>query len=207
VLQFAVGHAAIRAVTLGMFGASVVSIGVASWIPSLLMRVHQLPVQRAGAATALAVGLCGGLGALTTAWIASRYAHGRPDRLLRLCGTGLALSVPAGLAGALASSAQWALAGLSLWAFASTMFIGPGHSLYLGWAPARMRGTLAAIIIVGCNLLGAGLGPQVVGTVSDLLRAGGDGHALPHGIACLALLGTLPSLLFLRAARRPLPPP
>jgi MFS family permease len=87
------------------------------------------------------------------------------------------------------------------------MYIGPGHSLYLGWAPPRIRGTLAAIVIVGCNLLGAGLGPQLVGSISDLLRGAGDDDALRHGIACLALAGILPGLIFLSAARRSLPPP
>lgn len=205
VLRFAVRHVAIRAVAFGMFGASIVSIGIASWVPSLLMRVHMLPVQTAGAATALAVGLSGGLGALTTAWIAARYGQGRPDRLLRLCGLGLALSVPAGVVGALSTSTPWAMASLALWSFASTMYIGPGHSLYLGWAPPRMRGSLAAIVIVACNLLGTGLGPQLAGLASDMFHAAGDGRSLAHGLACLAVLGAVPSLVFLRASFRAVP--
>jgi predicted MFS family arabinose efflux permease len=202
VVQFSLGHAGIRATTAGMVLASVVSIGVASWIPAFLMRIQGLPVQQAGAATALSIGVAGGLGTLTTAWIAARYALGRPERLLRLCGVALAISVPMGVLGATSVSIPWCLAWLALWSFAGTMFIGPGHSLYLGWAPPQIRGTLAAIVIVTSNLVGAGVGPQLVGAASDLLRRSGDAQALPHALACLAFFGLVPSVLFLRASQR-----
>ena len=205
VLQFVLRHAAIRAVALGMSAASIVSIGIASWIPALLMRDHRLPVQTAGADTALAVGLSGGLGALVTAWIAARYGQGRPDRLLRMCAVGLLLSIPAGVAGALATSVPGTVTNLALWALASTLYIGPGHSLYLGWVPSRMRGSLGAIIIVGCNLLGTGIGPQLTGLASDLLRRSGDARSLAHALALLALLGAVPGLIFLCASFRPMP--
>jgi MFS family permease len=202
VLQFALGHAGIRAAALGMVLASVVSIGIASWIPAFLMRTHGLPVQKAGAATALSIGLAGGLGTLSTAWIAARYAQGRPEKLLRLCGVALAVSVPMGVMGAASAFTTGSVAYLALWSFAGTMFIGPGHSLYLGWAPPRMRGTLAAIVIVTSNLVGAGIGPQLVGAISDVLRRSGDTQALPHALVCLAIFGLVPSMLFLRASRR-----
>jgi predicted MFS family arabinose efflux permease len=202
VLRFAFGHTGVRAAVLGIVLASVVSIGISSWIPAFLMRMHGLPVQKAGVATALSIGLAGGLGTLTTAWIAARYARGRPERLLRLCGVAIAVSVPMGVIGAASVSTYWCVACLALWSFAGMMFIGPGHSLYLGWAPSRMRGTLAAIVIVTSNLVGAGVGPQLVGAVSDLLRRSGDMQALPHALACLAVFGLVPSVLFLRASSR-----
>jgi MFS family permease len=202
VMRFAFGHAQVRSGVLGMVFASIVAIGLASWVPVLLMRVHGMPVQVAGATTAFGVGLPGGLGGLTAAWIASRYARGRPDRLLRLCGTAVGISIPLGVLGALSASSTVAVVWLALWSFTSTMFIGPGHSLYLSWAPSRMRGALSATVVVACNLMGAGLGPYIVGRLSDGLHAAGDLHALPHALACLALVGLLPSVLFLNASRR-----
>src|SRR6202034_2607908 len=62
VLRFAFGHTGVRAAVLGIVLASVVSIGISSWIPAFLMRMHGLPVQKAGVATALSIGLAGGLG-------------------------------------------------------------------------------------------------------------------------------------------------
>jgi predicted MFS family arabinose efflux permease len=202
VLRFAFGHAQVRNTVLGMMFASVAAIGLASWVPVLLMRVHGMPVQVAGAMTAFGVGLPGGLGGLMAAWIASRYARGRPDRLLLLCGTAVGISIPLAVIGVLASSSTTTIVWLALWSFTSTMFIGPGHSLYLSWAPPQIRGALSATVVVACNLMGAGLGPYIVGSLSDGLRAAGDLHALPHALACLALVGLLPSALFLTAAHR-----
>lgn len=202
VLRFAFDHAGVRATAIAMVFASLVSIGGASWVPTVLIRIHGLPVDKAGAATALAIGLPGGIGALVSGWIAAKYARGRTDQLLRLCGIALALSVPAGVLGALSQSTPAAIGCFALWSFASAMYIGPGHSLYLGWAAPRMRGTLAAIVIVACNLLGAGLGPQIVGSLSDGLKGLGDPAALSHSLAALAALGLIPAWLFLAAARR-----
>jgi len=78
---------------------------------------------------------------------------------------------------------------------------GPGHSSYLTVAAPRMRATLSAIVVIACNLVGAGLGPQIIGWLSDLLQRTADRRALPHAIAALALAGLLPSFLFLRARR------
>ncbi len=65
----------------------------------------------------------------------------------------------------------------------------------------RMRGTLSATVVIVCNLIGAGLGPQLIGSASDLLRRSGDARPLAHAIGFVALAGFLSSFLFLRARR------
>jgi predicted MFS family arabinose efflux permease len=201
VLRAALGEPRVRYAILGMVATSVVAIGISSWIPVMLMRVHDLPIARAGVTMAWAAGVPGGLGSLAAAWIATRYGAGRDDRLLRLCGVATAVAVPAGLAGAMAGSVSYAIVGFAVWTFASAMSIGPGHSLYLGSVAPAMRGRLSATVVVTCNLLGTTVGPQIIGTTSDLLRAAGDPHALPHAVALLALGGMLASWLFLRGLR------
>ena len=79
------------------------------------------------------------------------------------------------------------------------MFVGPGHSLYLNAAAPRMRGTLSAVVVIVCNLVGAGLGPLLVGSISDVLHGAGDTRPLAHSIGLLALAGLLSALLFWRA--------
>lgn len=201
VIVFAFRHAPVRNTILGMVTASTVSIGVGNWIPVVLMRVHALPVAKAGLVTALAAGLPGALGSIAASWIATRLSGEGGDRLLRLCALAVAVSAPLGAVGAWSQSLPLAMLGFTLWAFANTMYIGPGHSLYLGFAAPRLRGTLSALVIVTCNLVGAGLGPQLVGTGSDLLRWMGDDKPLSHALALLAFSGLVPAWLFLSAAR------
>jgi predicted MFS family arabinose efflux permease len=208
VLQFAIRHVRVRDTILAMVTASTVAIGVASWIPVLLIRVYGLPLAKAGLFTALIAGLPGALGSLFAGWIANRFG-GRDDQLLRLCGTAVGVAAPLGFLGAWAGSLPLAIAGFTLWGFANTMFVGPGHSLYLNAAAPRMRGTLSALVVIACNLVGAGLGPLLVGSISDLLHGLGDTRPLAHAMGLLALAGLVSSLLFLlarAAAVRDAPP-
>ena len=198
VVNFAVSHVRVRDTILAMVLASIVSIGVASWIPVLLIRVYALPLAKAGLFTALIAGLPGALGSLCAGWIAARFG-GRDDQLLRLCGTAVGMAAPLGFFGAWVGSLPLAIVGFTLWGFANTMFVGPGHSLYLNAAAPRMRGTLSAVVVILCNLVGAGLGPLLVGSISDVLHAAGDARPLPHSIGLLALAGLVSSVLFLRA--------
>jgi predicted MFS family arabinose efflux permease len=201
VIKFAMRHMRVRDTVLAMVTASIVSIGVSSWIPVLLIRTFGVPLANAGLMTALVIGLPGALGSLSTGWIASRFTSGRDDQLLRLCGTALGVAAPLGFFAAWAGSLPLAILGFTLWGFANTMFVGPGHSLYLNAAAPRMRGTLSALVVIACNLVGAGVGPQLVGKVSDRLHAAGDGRALAHAIGIVAIFGLLSSLLFLLARR------
>lgn len=198
VVRFAAGHVRVRDTILAMVTASIVSIGVASWIPVLLIRVYGLPLAKAGLFTALIAGLPGALGSLSAGWIASRFG-GRDDQLLRLCGAAVGVAAPLGFFGAWVGSLPLAILGFALWGFANTMFVGPGHSLYLNAAAPRMRGTLSAVVVILCNLIGAGLGPLLVGTISDLLHAARDARPLAHAVGLLALAGLVSSVLFLRA--------
>lgn len=201
VIAFVFRHVPVRDTILGIVTASVVSIGVGSWIPVVLMRVHGLPVARAGLITALAAGLPGALGSIAAGWISTKYARDNNRRLLRFCALAVGVAAPLGALGAWSNSLPLAVLGFTLWAFANTMYIGPGHSLYVGSVAPRLRGTLSALVIVTCNLIGAGLGPQLVGSVSDLLRSGGDLSPLSHALALLAIAGLAPAWLFWRAAR------
>jgi MFS family permease len=200
VVKFAIRHIRVRDTILAMVMASVVSIGVASWIPVLLVRVYGLPLAKAGFLTALIAGLSGAVGSIATGWLAARFG-GRDDQLLRLCGTAVGVAAPLGFLGAWLGSLPFAIVGFTLWGFAGSMFVGPGHSLYLNAVAPRMRGTLSATVVIVCNLIGAGLGPQLIGSASDLLRRSGDTRPLAHAIGCVALAGLLSSFLFLRARR------
>jgi hypothetical protein len=81
------------------------------------------------------------------------------------------------------------------------MYMGPSYGSCLGTMPPTARSTLMAVVVVSCNLVGAGLGPQIVGTLSDLLQARGDPLALSHALVVIVLFAAVPTGLFLRAAR------
>jgi sugar phosphate permease len=156
--------------------ASMVLIGIGSWVPVLMTRSHGLPSAAAGVYSALAVGVPGCVGLVLGSAPSGLYAAGREDRLLLLTSAAVDCFGAASLAGG--------------------VFLGPVFGICLGWAPPRSRGTVMAIIVVAANLVGAGLGPQFVGSVSDLLARLGDPRKLDHALASLVLFGSVPAWLF-----------
>ena len=90
----------------------------------------------------------------------------------------MGVAAPLGFFGAWVGSLPLAILGFTLWGFANT---------------------LSALVVILCNLVGAGLGPLLVGSISDLLHAARDAHPLAHAIGLLALAGLVSSALFMRA--------
>ncbi|HCO91833.1 MAG TPA: MFS transporter, partial [Alphaproteobacteria bacterium] len=50
-----------------------------------------------------------------------------------------------------------------------TFYLGPTFAMVQGLVEVRMRAIAAAVLLFVLNLIGLGLGPQIVGIVSDLL--------------------------------------
>jgi MFS family permease len=49
------------------------------------------------------------------------------------------------------------------------MYVGPTFALLQRLVPDQMRATALATVMLVCNLVGMGLGPQIVGSLSDWL--------------------------------------
>ncbi|MCK9541644.1 MAG: MFS transporter [Novosphingobium sp.] len=183
-----------------IFG-SLSSVGISSWIPALLMRAYQMPVGDAGSLTALA-GLIGMAGTALGGILSDYYAKGRTEKLLFLAGFSHLICIPPFLYGLLFVDDIAAFAPLLfLWSFLHVIYFGPGFSLALGLTPASLRGRMMALIFVLMNMLGAGMGPQIVGWVSDALTLAGDSASLRHAVAALTVATFITGMLFLLARR------
>ena len=88
-----------------------------------------------------------------------------------IAGVSFLCGVPFTLLVMLSSSHPLNLAPVLFAAAITPIYYGPGFSLALGLAPAPMRGRVMAVTLVMSNILGAGLGPQFIGWISDALSA------------------------------------
>ena len=84
-------------------------------------------------------------------------------------------------------------------ALLNPLYYGPGFSLAVSLTPPLMRGRMIAVTFVLCNVLGAGIGPQIIGWISDYLTAQKDPQALPHAMTCLTVAALASGALFLAA--------
>jgi len=153
--------------------------GMGTWFPSFLIRVHGLSLTEAG----LILGVVGTLGALIGAVsggiLCDRLAQRDSRWQLRLPAVGAGLSVLfLGLFLLWPESRQWQLGDyriphavlfLFFGGIVSSFWVGPTYAAVQSLAPPHLRAQASALMLLLLNLIGMGLGPILVGALSDLL--------------------------------------
>ena len=175
VLRLLAGHPVFRQLAAGASLVVLVGYGVAGFLPPFLIRVHQLDIGEVGVISGLVNGAAAAAGTLLSGFAADRF--GKRD--IRFYGW-----MPAAMAFA---GAPCLVAGLlvdSLWLAAALLMAGTG-AMYTYIAPtfaqvhamvgARMRATATALMFLIINLVGLGLGPPLIGFISDRVAAGAFG--------------------------------
>jgi predicted MFS family arabinose efflux permease len=142
----------------------------ASFFPSFLARSHHLGPASIGLAMALTVGLGGAIATASSGWITDRL--NTRDIRWSLWVPMLAVliaALPAPIA-YLASDPMTAITAGILPLASSVVFIGPIVTLTQRLVRPEMRATAVSLLILTDNLVGLGVGPQFVGTLSDWLH-------------------------------------
>jgi MFS transporter, Spinster family, sphingosine-1-phosphate transporter len=146
------------------------SWGMLQWLPTFLVRTHELTTGELG--TWLAI-VSGGGGLIAT-WLggewASRYAANNERLQLRIAAILLVISAGFYIAALLAPSHYWAMAALAGGVVAQSALGAPIMATAQTLMPAPMRATGLALIIMLPTFVGMGLGPSAVGLLSDTLQ-------------------------------------
>lgn len=201
--RHAVGNRMFVYAFLGMITNSIVGSGILIWEATFLVRVHGLSLLDAG----MTVGAI----AITFS-VASTFLGGViADRLSRKRGLAGAALVPA-VSGVLtffagvfmvsAPTLALAITGMVLWETAYRAYFGPGNNLVLSNVLPRMRGIAGSASQATTNLIGWGMGPTIIGIVSDATRPwAGERHSLQWGMGSVMVFSLITALLFFLAAR------
>ncbi len=178
-----------------------VGYGLAQWYPAFFMRSHGMTTGQVGTYLALMAGISGGLGTLLGGYFADRFAL-RDKRWflwMPMCATGLA--TPFYLGVFLVPSAVAAVFFMVIPTFLVNSFLGPVFSTTQGLVPPSMRATAAAVLLFVINIIGLGLGPQVVGILSDLLQPAFAHDSLRYALLIISMFTILGAALYWIAAR------
>lgn len=177
--------------------------GAGIFLAPFLIRVHGFALNDVGLLVALSYGGGGLIGMLSggviTDWLVKRFGHIE----LRICAVTSIIAAFAGAAAFLASSAILAMLLVFVFAVFCSASYGAMYSGYIGLVPAAVRGGAMAVFLVALNLGGAGLGPQVTGSLSDLLAMSGVEGPLRLALVATCGLYPLSALLFYIASNRP----
>ncbi len=173
----------VLAVTIAVF-ASIASI---QWAPAFFMRSHGLTLTQVGAVTGFVNGVGQVVALIIGGVLADRLARRDLRWQLWAPGIGMILSLPFFAAAYLAES--WILAAFMflLAGLAAGAVTGPLYAAIQSLANADMRAMAVAVIMFAASILGYGMGPLVIGVLSDYFSTeyGQDGlrYALLSSLA------------------------
>lgn len=193
-----------------------VAYGHASFLASFFFRNHAAELAslsaplglKASGLLGLAIGIIAGLGGMLGAFTGGKLA----DRHLKTSARGLAtqiavcnaIAVPAFIGAMLLNSTPIALILLFFPAFFTGMTYGPLFATFQTVSRLHTRATAVSIYLLMTNLIGLGVGPVLVGVLSDYLSVSwglGIGEGLRWSLILSTLLGLLASALYWRARK------
>ncbi len=199
--RFLWSQRAFRFIAWGTGLASISGYSGLAFTPSFLVRSHHMTPAAIGFTLALFVGVIGTAGTALSGFVAERFGRGDARWMMYVASLATACGLPFMPVFYLAGNLSVALAALTVPVLFSASFLGPSLAAVQGLAPARMRAQAAALLLLVLNLVGLGLGPQIVGIASDLLRPQLGADSLRYAL----LIGVIPSapaaLCFWWAAR------
>jgi MFS family permease len=203
-----------RFLIIAMSLASIISYGFAPFFASFYLRNHPEAVAEAaatfglqsigflGISIGLLAGVSGTAGMFIGGQLADRLAAKDPRRYMYGSAIAAVLGAVA-FVGAMFVPSVWgslALFGVNFF-FASSWY-GPAYTASFTVAPANMRATNSAIILFISNMIGLGLGPVVVGLVSDAFATSlGPAEGVKWSLTVLSTCSLLAAAMFWTGAR------
>lgn len=187
--------------------------GIGIWTPAFLVRSHGMSLQSAGAVMGLLGGVAAAIGALLSGWLCDRLARRDSRWRLGVPLLGCVLSVPSGLAFfLLPAGAAWQLGGMAiphavgfylLFGLTAAWWTAPMYAVLAELVAPQRRATALAIFNLGLTMVGGGLGPLLVGLLSDGLVPMAGNEALRYALAMTTGGCYLLGILFFWQAIRP----
>jgi MFS family permease len=187
-----------------MAGFSLLSLtgyAVLMWGFEFFGRIHGMAPISIGNWMGLVVGIGGTVGTIAGGRLVDRVAQKNPAR-------GLWVPVVVTLAG-FPLGAVFLMADeklVSLWCFVPfylllNVYVPAIYAYNQNMARLRMRATAAAIMLFITNIVGAGLGPLVVGFLSDLFAPNFGVESIRYALLCALGLGVIGGVLLLLSSR------
>jgi MFS family permease len=157
----------IRHLCVGASIAGFIGYGFVLWMPSFLVRSHGLSPTEIGLILALMNGIIGGLGTFTAGKLADILARRDVRWRSWIVALGKGGYVPFLAAVFLVDDLQTALILYTVPAFFGGFYLAPTAALVQSLVSLRMRALASSILLFVLNIIGMGLGPQMVGIMSD----------------------------------------
>jgi MFS family permease len=168
-----------------------IASGTQAWMSSYLIRSFHMPFSSVGFWMGLSAAMGGVVGAVLGGALSVIWSRRSPTGSLRLMLCAIAFSLPLNIGVFLAPSPELAIAALLAASAVLGMAGPPLAAQLLDLMPDAVRSTVMAIVSMGA-LFVAGLGPSLVGLLSDGLAARGRVDGLRDALLIVSVLGIMP---------------
>lgn len=191
--------------TYRLLNMAVVTTGIAVygfmvWIPIYLIRRFGLTPGEVGTAIGLIAGIAGSAGVFLGGFLADAFSKIDQRWKLRLPALTTLVFPPLILLVMSANSAKTAMMMLVPAYALALAYTGPTWAVLQTVTPAHMRAMAAAVLLFLVNLVGLGLGPQIIGIISDILPPSIGTSALRYAIGMVCSVSVAASLFYYRAS-------
>jgi MFS family permease len=166
---------------------------------AFLQRAHGLPVSEASFIYGIGIGL-GALSPILLGLLGDRLSRRGALPVMHLSIAVCLAALATGLAMALSGSILLCGVALVAWQMLGVGLTAPNYAILLTLTPAGIRGTVMSVVLIGISLIGVGLGPTVVGSLSQAMGSGGEG--LRSALVIMLLINLPAAACFALCARR-----
>ena len=187
---------AMRHLMAGGVIAGLMSYGLTQWLPTFFIRTHELSQSEAGMMIAGVFGISGAIGALVVGKFFDRLSVRGFQYGLWMLAMFPFVSIPLFVMGLFADNLTTAILLFIIPGFFANSFMGPSLAMVQTLSPVHMRAVSSAIMMLCLNLIGLGLGPLLVGVLSDMLSTVYGEGSLSVALACFGLFAFWGSLHF-----------
>ena len=193
----------LRHLLAGSAIASMAGFGVNAFLAAFLARRFGYSIAEAAVAAGLLTSAPATLGVFGAGWLADRMARRDPHAYCTIPGWSLVLAAPIYIVAVTRETAGAAIALLALAALVQYCYLGPSQGVFQNQMHPRMRASSTAAITLVYSLVGGGLGPALVGGLSDhFAMRNGEVGGLTTALAITALFYLWAAAHFFWGTRR-----
>jgi predicted MFS family arabinose efflux permease len=154
-------------IAFGSALASFVGYGVGQFLTNFMIRVHGFSLFEAGTIIGVVLGVCAAVGTFSSGFLADRISKRHPNALAWLPALGFCIATPLYLLSFVLPNIWIAMPALMVAAVVHYFYLGPMYAVTQGVVAPLMRATAVAVLLFIVNLIGYGMGPPVIGALSD----------------------------------------
>ncbi|WP_262695808.1 spinster family MFS transporter [Kordiimonas aquimaris] len=189
-------------IAFGCALSAFVSYGTTNFMPSYMVRYHDVPLTEIGFLLGITGGGGGIIGTFLGGYLTDKIGSKDPRWYLWLPGATAIVCVPFAILAFNTDNTTLMLVSYTIFAVLGTLYLAPAIAVTHRLVSPRMRAMSSAVLFFVLNLIGLGLGPVAVGLLSDTLREINGTDSLRLALTIGVCVAFLKGYLFYAGGRR-----